>query len=142
MKDTALLKEKIDKIKNDGPANFEIMTDYDMTLTRYFYLHPNSKGVDPEDKADTSFKALSMSQYLSEEAKERNRQLYDKFHPIEINPALTLQEKSDVMQRWWEQNMESFLISKMSKSDYGRVVMQSKVLFRYGMDELIHIASQ
>lgn len=64
------------------------------------------------------------------------------FHPIEINPALTLQEKSDVMQKWWEQNMESFLISKMSKADYGRAVMQSNVLFRYGMDELIHIASQ
>lgn len=73
VKDKELLKEKIAKIKNDGPANFEIMTDYDMTLTRYFYLHPTSKGVDPEDKADTSFKALSMSQYLSEEAKERNR---------------------------------------------------------------------
>lgn len=53
------------------------MTDYDMTLTRHFYLHPTSKDVDPEDKADTSFKALSMSHFLSEEAKERNRKLYD-----------------------------------------------------------------
>ena len=77
MRDKALLNDKLGKIKSDGPSNFEIMTDYDMTLTRYFYLHPTSKDVDPEDKADTSFKALSMSQFLSEEAKERNRKLYD-----------------------------------------------------------------
>jgi len=32
-----------------------------MTLTRYYYLQPFSKDIDPEDKADTSFKALSMS---------------------------------------------------------------------------------
>jgi hypothetical protein len=53
------------------------MTDYDMTLTRYFYLHPTAKDLDPEEKADTSFKALSTSNFLSEEAKERNRKLYD-----------------------------------------------------------------
>lgn len=41
------------------------------------------------------------------------------------------------MQKWWEQNMESFLISKMSKADYGRVVINSKILFRYGIEELI-----
>jgi hypothetical protein len=45
------------------------------------------------------------------------------------------------MQMWWEQNMESFVISKMSKADYGHVVMNSKILFRYGIEELIRFAS-
>ena len=43
------------------------------------------------------------------------------------------------MQQWWEHNMESFLLSKMLKADYGRVVMQSKVLFRHGIDDLLKL---
>ena len=90
VKDKALLQDKLIKLKRDGSKNFEIMTDFDMTLTRYFYLDETAKALDPEDKADTSFKALSLCNYLSEEAKERIRQLYNKFHPVEINQNLTL----------------------------------------------------
>ena len=84
------MKDKLLNLKNDGPDNFEVLTDFDMTLTRYFYVHDTSKEIDLENKADTSFKALSTSNYLSEEAKERNKQLYNHFHPIEINPSLSL----------------------------------------------------
>jgi|LauGreDrversion4_2_1035121.scaffolds.fasta_scaffold748517_1 hypothetical protein len=60
-------------------------------------------------KADSSFKAISDSPFIPEDAKERNRQLYRKYSPIEKNPNVPHSEKSKLMQTWWEQNMESFV---------------------------------
>lgn len=37
--------------------------------------------------------------------------------------------------------MESFLLSRMSKANYGRVVMQSKLLFRHGIDQLLKVTA-
>lgn len=37
--------------------------------------------------------------------------------------------------------MEAFIQSKMRKSDYGKVVLSSKLLLRHGIADLLQIAS-
>lgn len=42
VRDKSLLRDKLERLKRDGSGQFEIMTDFDMTLTRYFYVHESS----------------------------------------------------------------------------------------------------
>jgi hypothetical protein len=60
-------------ISEDGPSNFEILTDFDQTLTRYFYFHEQQAAGQKKKKADSSFKAISDSPYIPTEVKELNR---------------------------------------------------------------------
>jgi hypothetical protein len=46
------------------------------------------------------------------------------------------------MQTWWEQNMDSFVKSKMRRADYARVVISSKLMFRHGIADLLKISAQ
>ena len=139
IRDQKGLEKKLHAIEKDGPNQFEILTDFDQTLTRYFYLQEQQQMT---LKADSSFKAISDSQYIPEDAKEKNRQLYRKYSPIEKNPDISHSEKSNMMQAWWEQNMESFVKSRMRRADYGKVVMSSKLLFRHGIADLLKMSAQ
>jgi hypothetical protein len=38
---------------------------------------------------------------LSEKYSKQAHALYDKYHPIETNPNINLQEKTDAMEKWW-----------------------------------------
>lgn len=122
------------------------MTDFDFTLTRAFYLldhHHSRNDVNHTRpiKADSSFKALNESEYIPNLAREINRNLYDKFRPIEKDSAISHKEKFAHMQNWWTGNMEAFIISKMKKQDYAQVVLTSKLLLRHGINDLLHLAS-
>ena len=65
IRDQKGLEKKLHAIEKDGPNKFEILTDFDQTLTRYFYLQEQQKMA---LKADSSFKAISDSQYIPEDA--------------------------------------------------------------------------
>lgn len=83
-----------------GCENFQIMTDFDQTLTKFFYLDNR--------KADSSFKAIQDSGFMPEEVKTVTRRLFDKYHPMEIDLTLPFDEKERHMQDWWHGNMKLF----------------------------------
>lgn len=91
IKDKMKLDHKLACIQRDGPENFEILTDFDYTLTKAFM-----PGETPS-KADSSFRALNESVYIPEEARMINKQLYQRFRPVEKNSAIPETEKSNLM---------------------------------------------
>lgn len=111
IRDQKGLEKKLHAIEKDGPAQFEILTDFDQTLTRYFYLQELNPMTQEQRaiKADSSFKAISDSHYIPEDAKEKNRQLYRKYSSIERSPNISHSEKKMMMQAWWEQNMDTLV---------------------------------
>ena len=81
IKNQAVVSEKLSKIK--GSANdLHIIIDFDRTLTS------------PE--GTTSWGVLGHSKALSKAYHEKSEELYNKFHPIEIDKDKSLAERYQV----------------------------------------------
>jgi len=129
--DPVTVKEKIRRIVGEGPDHLQVMTDFDQTLTKHHYTDGK--------KADSSFRAIQDSVYIPESVKKVTRQLFEKYHPIELDTEISRQEKEKHMIAWWEGNMELFKELGIRKDDFGRIVLESRLLFRYGiLDFLSH----
>jgi 2-hydroxy-3-keto-5-methylthiopentenyl-1-phosphate phosphatase len=48
-----------------------------------------------------------------------------------------MEEKERHMVAWWEGNMELFKNIGIKHEDFGRMVLESRLLFRYGIVELL-----
>jgi Pyrimidine 5'-nucleotidase (UMPH-1) len=74
------------------------MTDFDQTLTKLFYLDNKT--------ADSSFRAILDSSFMPEEVKTLTRDLFAKYHPMEMDLNMSLDEKERHMLDWWHGNMK------------------------------------
>jgi len=92
------LKKKISAIRAMGSENFQIMTDFDQTLTKLFYLDNRT--------ADSSFRAILDSSFMPEEVKTLTRELFAKYHPMEHDVNMPFDEKEGHMLDWWHGNMK------------------------------------
>ncbi len=43
---------------------------------------------------------------------------------------------------WWEGTMKLFANMRLKKEDYGMIVLESRILFRYGIAELLGLSHQ
>ncbi|XP_003705181.1 cytosolic 5'-nucleotidase IIIB isoform X1 [Megachile rotundata] len=91
IKDKNLLLNTINTILKDGRNCLQVVTDFDLTLTKQ---HVNGK------KALSSFGIFSKSKQLPEIYAKESGRLYKKYRPIEIDPNLPLEEKAEAMTNW------------------------------------------
>ena len=70
------------------------------------------------------------------------RQLYDRFSPIELDYTIPIAEKNAHMMTWWEENLKIFSALRLRKEDYLTMVLESRLLFRNGIGELLHTNEQ
>ena len=134
IRDPKEVREKVTEIAKMGHDHLQILTDFDMTLTKAGHIDGRS--------ADSSFKALQDSVFIPQHAKMQNRKLYDHYHPIEMDPNISQEEKGKQMQDWWEGTMTIFSSIGLQRADYARVVLESRLLFRHGVNDLLSLASK
>ena len=53
---------------------------------------------------------------------------------------MTPDEKEPHMLAWWEGNMKLFANMRLRKEDYGMMVLESRLLFRHGIAELLSLS--
>lgn len=106
------------------------MTDFDQTLTRYNYLSADKK-------ADSSFKALQSAPNFTQESRDKFKSMFEFYKPIEMDIELTAEQKIPHMQRWWEVCMNLVTSVNIKKSDYASIVIDSKLLLRDGISEML-----
>lgn len=120
-------KERFEAIKEsiiaDGPETLQVVSDFDKTLTSFIV---NGK------KVATLISLLRDEHYLTPDYSEKAQALYDKYHPIEINPNISLEEKKTAMHEWWSKHYDLLIESGLSKSDLRNVVNSYKTAFRHG----------
>ncbi|TNV77402.1 hypothetical protein FGO68_gene11395 [Halteria grandinella] len=134
MKDCDELAQKIQHIKLHGPKSLQIMTDYDKTLTKMRFIDGKY--------ADTSFKALQESAFITKEVKLIARQLFEKYHKIELDLSMPSNVKSQHMMDWWESKFKHFIQMGLKHDDHGHIVLNSRLLFRHGILDLLRIGSK
>ncbi|KAM6042611.1 7-methylguanosine phosphate-specific 5'-nucleotidase isoform 1-T1 [Theristicus caerulescens] len=117
----------IRSIKEQGMAKLQVISDFDMTLSRF--------GCNGR-RCPTSHNILDNSRVISEDGKKKLKDLLHYYYPIEIDPDRTLEEKRPLMVEWWTRAHELLLQEKIQKGDIAQIVRESDVMLRDGFNEL------
>ena len=105
-----------------------ILADFDRTLTKNF--------VDGE-KRPSIVSVLRSEWYLWEEYSKKAFELFNNYHPIEIDPNISLAEKKEKMLEWWRKHLELKVESKLHKDDITKVATSGIIQLRDGMKEIL-----
>jgi len=126
--------EELEKIKESirqtGAGGLHALADFDRTLTRAFV----------EGKSVPSIiSILRDGNYLTPDYAQKANALYDKYHAIEIDPAVPLEEKKKTMREWWTTHFDLLIKSGLNKNDLKKAVESDKVQLRNGFAEFINL---
>ncbi|KAJ3091332.1 hypothetical protein HK102_000924 [Quaeritorhiza haematococci] len=130
IKDVEAVKKKLQAIVADGTSHVHIISDFDMTLTRYW---------DNGQRSVSSHGILMRSQKVSANYKQLTQQLYDKYYPIEVSHTVPHEEKVQAMIQWWTKAHEITMEAKISKQDIMEMVKEVPVCFRPQIEEFVKI---
>lgn len=121
--------EKAKKVISEaGTEKLHVIADFDRTLTTAFV-----KG----KSVPSLISILRDGSYLTPDYARKANELYAKYHPIEIDPKIPLEEKKKAMQEWWTTHFDLLIKSGLNKEDIKRVVESGKVKFRDGFSEFV-----
>lgn len=113
-------------IINDGADSFYVFADFDRTLTTALV---NRKRI----ASLTSI--LRDGNYLTPDYAGRAQALYDKYHPIEIDPGVAPEEKNKKMHEWYSIHFDLLIRSGLNIRDIEKVVDSGKIKLRDGFRE-------
>lgn len=86
------LENKIEKFSKQRASSIHVLADFDQTLTKAL--------VDGE-KSPSLISILRDGNYLTADYAAKAHELFNQYHPIEIDPNISLEEKKLKMQEWW-----------------------------------------
>ncbi|XP_052234726.1 7-methylguanosine phosphate-specific 5'-nucleotidase A-like isoform X3 [Dreissena polymorpha] len=105
------------KMVADGPNKLQVCSDFDSTITNY--------------KGACTYNVLEEGG-LPEEYKEEAYKLRDKYFVIEVDPNMTIEEKTPYMVEWWTKAHELLMKYPLSKAMLHNMVANSSARLRDG----------
>ncbi|XP_072560786.1 7-methylguanosine phosphate-specific 5'-nucleotidase-like isoform X3 [Paramormyrops kingsleyae] len=121
MKDRHRVEEIIESMRLAGSDALQVMSDFDMTLTRFAY-----NGT----RCPTCHNILDNSVLISGDCKKMLKDLLNKYYPIEFDASRTVEEKVPHMVDWWTKAHELLIEQKIQKDQLARVVKDSNAMLR------------
>jgi len=127
--DKGNIKKKIKKIKQDGVDKFFVLSDFDGTLTKIFYN---------ETRRPSLISLLRDENYLGKDYSQKAKLLYQKYHPIEIDPKIPLKTKSKKMEEWWRVHYELLKQFGFGKTHVRKIINSGKIKLREGIGRFFY----
>jgi 5'-nucleotidase len=125
--------ERLEEIKKifvaQGVEKVHVVSDFDKTLTSCF--------VDGK-KIPSLISILRDEKYLTPDYPEKAQALYEKYHLVEIDSNVPLEEKRRLMHEWWSKHYELLVKSGLSKKDLEKVAQSKKISLRSGAIEFMN----
>ncbi|MFA5128936.1 MAG: haloacid dehalogenase-like hydrolase [Patescibacteria group bacterium] len=115
-------------IREDGPENLHALSDFDRTLVKAF--------VDGQ-KSPSVIAQIRNGKYLTPDYAPRAHALFDRYHPIELDPKISREEKSAAMHEWWSEHFKLLAECGLTKQVLKEIVGQKTLKFREGAMEFI-----
>ncbi|KAM9426124.1 7-methylguanosine phosphate-specific 5'-nucleotidase-like [Pholidichthys leucotaenia] len=123
MRERGKVEETINSMQRAGAGSLQVISDFDMTLTRFAY-----KG----KRVPTTHNILDNRLLISEDSAKKMKKLLNTYYPIEIDASLSTEEKLPLMVEWWTQVHELLIQQKIRKSLLAQAVKESSVMLRDG----------
>ncbi|CAL1600298.1 unnamed protein product [Knipowitschia caucasica] len=133
MRDRARVEETIYSMKRTGPSGLQVISDFDMTLTRFSY-----KG----QRVPTTHNILDNRLLIDEDCEKKIKRLLNTYYPIEIDAQLSPEQKQPLMVEWWSKVHELLIEQKIRKNMLERVVRESGSRLREGYREFFDLLSE
>ncbi|CAN6814631.1 unnamed protein product [Brassica oleracea] len=118
------LTDKTTLIRDAGPSKFQVIADFDGTLTRY-----RVNGV----------RGMSIHGILQQgnaDYDAKREALYEHYHPLEFSPLIPLEEKTKLMEEWWSKTHNLLVEGGLTYDAIKQSVADSSIAFRDGVVEL------
>jgi len=116
------------QILEAGKQKLHILADFDRTLTKAFVNN---------EKIPSIISVLRDGNYLTKDYAKKAHELFNTYHPIEINPNISKLEKTKKMKKWWTIHFDLLIKSGLNKKDIKKVVESGKIQLRQGTSELL-----
>jgi len=129
----AKLEDLKKSISKDGVEKLHILTDFDKTLTTLFVNG---------EKVPSLISILRDGNYLTPDYAKKAHELYDKYHPIEIDPKVSTEEKKKAMNEWWMTHFDLLIESRLNKKDIENVIKSRKAKFRHRFSDFANILKE
>ncbi|XP_040287875.1 cytosolic 5'-nucleotidase 3A isoform X1 [Bufo bufo] len=125
IKDPARVEEIICGLIKGGAAKLQVITDFDMTLSRFSH---NGK------RCPTCHNVIDNCRYVSDECRKKLYALKEKYYPIEIDPDLTIQEKYPYMIEWYTKSHTLLIEQRLQKDQLEEVIRDSDIMLKEGYE--------
>lgn len=123
-------EKKLANFRLGGKDKIHVLADFDRTLTKAFVAGVSTPSVISE---------LRKGNYISEEYAQKAQELADEYHPMEIDPLLSAEEKKEAMQEWWSKHFDLLIESGLNIKHLKQIIDEGKIEFREGIDEFLEM---
>lgn len=121
-------------MQKQGFKKLHILADFDRTLT---YSQSNKN-----ENISSIVSILRNGNYLSNEYTKEAHALFDRYHPLEIDPTIPINEKKKAMQEWWTLHSKLLIKSGLNKKDIEAIVGTGIIKLRDKTKELFDYLHQ
>ncbi len=130
---TKKFEEKKRKIIKQGKEKLHILTDFDRTLTK---SRVNGRHI------PSVISILRDQNYLNKEYSKKAKELFNKYHPIEMNINIPLKQKKKFMKKWWEEHFKLLIKSGLNKKHIEKVINSKQIKLRKGVKEFLNLLNK
>ncbi|MQL72437.1 hypothetical protein Taro_004742 [Colocasia esculenta] len=127
--DPASLERKKAAVRDRGTDNLQVIADFDGTLTRYWI---------DGCRGQTSHGLLKSNP----ETDAKIQAQYEYYHPLEYSPAIPIDEKTKLMEEWWEKTHSLLIEGGLTFDDIQKSVSSANIGFRDGVVELFEFLEE
>lgn len=113
----------LENIKKDWFEKLHVLADFDNTMTKAFSLSW-------ERVASLVHLLRSVEKELWEDAAKEDTELFKKYHPIEIDSNIEIEEKKLKMIKWWKSSFNIFIKYWLNKNILRKIVKSEQVTLR------------
>ena len=128
IRDKKDLEQKKQKIAEGGRDKLHVVSDFDRTLTKAY--------VDGK-KIPSLISILRDENYLTADYPGKAHALFNRYHPIEIDPEISMSEKKKMMHEWWTCHFRLLIESGLNKKDIEQAIRSTNIQLREGADDFL-----
>ena len=126
--------KKLENMKKEGLENLHFLADFDNTLTKAFV---NWKKI-------PSLNAIlrETKWYFLDEINKKDIELFEKYHPKEIDPNLNIKEKIKYMEIWWKESFRNSIKWWITKKILKEIWKNEKIQLREWVKEFLEFLNK
>jgi 5'-nucleotidase len=125
--------QKVSAFSKAGAGNIFVLSDFDKTLTPAMLQGK---------KVQSTIAHIRNERYLTKDYASQAHALFEKYHPFEIDPLLSIEEKSSLMEEWWTTHLHLLLRSGMNKKVIEDILAKGLIVGRDGLSSFLALLNK